>query len=589
MAKFNISYNIIAKDKFSRIANTVKNQARKMQSVIDSTVDNQVAKNTMLGRSYARTFDTIKGYSKIPPFNFKPALGSFRTFLKKIDKLSFKAFLAIMNIGLPIFMIFKKPFEDLQNEQRSAINLTNKLGEAGEKAIAKVTSALSKKSMSSKADLLQGAVGLAQQGASTDLIKKMMPVITDMVANSPKGTSSKQIVDQIKTALISKQTSVVGGVTISGSDIQSRFKLLMQNYSKIQGTAIKQSQTPINKMIKSFQNLGSALEKMLDDAKPVFTTMATIIGYVADKVSALATKHATLAKYIIGFIVVVLGAIATLVILGAVFSTVAMAGGALLTLFKVLPFMVGASTTALGALAAVIRIVTAAIIANPIGAIAALVLGLISYMLISGKSFKSLFENIGNVLLKVGKAFLYVGTAIKNAILSVLGYVAKKMSGFIELMLKGLSKILHGVGYFSSTSEKWAKSIDKVTASWDKMAKSQKDVISNQKSLKDNATLKAINANKKVLNSTGVKNASTNIKNIQPKFNMAKAGNIINFKEVINRTLGVDNNLVSSNINKNINNNVIHLYQDGHKNKTIETQGNQTSHYNLGGSTMGAY
>lgn len=538
MSKFNISYNIVAIDKFSRIAKSIEQKALRMQKVMRNTIDSNIDRQTLLGKTYSKTYDVVKGYSKMPNFNFKAPLTSFNNFLGKINIMSYRSFRQMMYTALPLIAIFKRPFEDLVSLQKNSIILTNELGTSGANAVNKINASISKTTLMSKAALVDASRLLAQNGASVEQIRRLMPVIADMTSSAGGNATPSQIASQLNTSLRSSSSQPIDGMIIQGSNVADRLQSLLNQYhSKIQGTAEKQANTSTGKLIKSFNNLSNSLSKLLKTAEPVFNILANTINNVANVVSNLSTKHKTLSNIIIGFVGVVLTTIAVLLTLAAIIK------GSIL-IYGTLKYAVMAAEGAMVVLNSVMAIsrtamllLNAAFLANPIGVLigAMIILGTVLYDAYQKFDIvRKVVNAIGSVFMSVVKGGLHIFTAA--------------ISWLIKKVTHGFALILHAVGYFSSDAEKWANSLDKVTNSWDKVGNAQKRVIDNHNKINGNLSTK-------------------------PMFD---------YQKVVNQTVGIKDNSAQSNIN-NVN---VHLYQNGNKTNTYKSNQRETSVYNIDNSDI---
>ena len=580
MSKFNISYNIVAIDNFSKVARRI---AEESKSLLKSTALGNVIQNRLLdtkkkiiesdkiraeqSRKYimsvsndqvrqmndyhkkkSKSIDDIskklshqnivqKKNSRVPAFNFKAPLTSFSNFLGKINILSYRSFRQMMYTALPLIAIFKRPFEDLVSLQKNSIILTNEIGTSGANAVNKINTAISKTTLMSKASLTDASRILAQNGASAKQITSLMPVVADMAASSGGNTTASQTASQLNTMLRSKASQAVDGMIIQGSTVADRLQSLLTQRSLIQDTAEKQANTPTGKLVKSFMLLSDGLRKLLKSAAPAFNMLSNIINSVANVVSNLAEKHKELSNVIIGFVGVVLTVIAVLLTFKAVEMGVLM-------LTRGLTYGILVADKAFTVIIATIRIartamllLNAAFLANPIGVLigAMILLGTVLYV-----AYQK-FAIVRKVVSDIGSAFMFVAKGGLHIFATAISWLIKKVT-------EGFALILHAVGYFSSDAEKWANSLDKVTNSWDKVGNAQKKVIANHKNMNSTASM----------------------------------GSMIDYQKTINQTIGVKDNSQQSNVN-NVN---VHLYQNGNKTKTYNSNQRKTSVYDIDNSDV---
>mgnify|MGYP003643312649 CR=1 FL=1 len=537
MSKFNISYNIVAIDRFSRVAKSVEQKALQMQKVMRNTIDSNIDRQTLLGKTYARTSDVVKGYSKMPTFNFKAPLTSFSNFLGKINILSYRSFRQMMYTALPLLAIFKRPFEDLVSLQKNSIILTNAIGTSGANAVGKINTAISKTTLMSKASLTDASRILTQNGASVDQIRRLMPVISDMTASSGGNSTPSQTASQLNTMLRSSSSQSVNGMIIQGSTVADRLESLLTQYSMIQGTAEKQANTPTGKLVKSFMLLSDSLRQLLTSAAPAFNMLSNIINGVANVVSNLANKHKNLANVIIGFVGIVLTVIAALLTFKAVEMGVLMLTKGLTYGMLIADKAFTVISTTIRITRAAMLLLNAAFLANPIGVLigAMVILGTVLYIA------NQKFAIVRKVVNAIGNAFMSVVNGGMHIFATAMSWLIKKST-------EGFALILHAVGYFSSDAEKWANSLDKVTNSWDKIGNAQKKVISNHKNMNSTASM----------------------------------GNMFDNQKIINQTIGIKDNPSQSSIN-NVN---VHLYQNGNKSKTYKSNQRETSVYDIDNSDV---
>ncbi len=537
MSKFNISYNIVAIDKFSRIAKSIEQKALKMQKVMRSTIDSNIDRQTLLGKTYSKTYDVVKGYSKMPNFNFKAPLTSFNNFLGKINVMSYRSFRQMMYTALPLIAIFKKPFDDLVSLQKNSIILTNEIGTSGANAVNKINAAISKTTLMSKASLVDASRILSQNGASVEQIRRLMPVIADMTSSAGGNATPSQIASQLNTLLRSSSSQPVDGMIIQGSTVADRLQSLIMQYSKIKGTAEKEAKTASGKLTKSFMMLSDSLRKLLKTAEPAFNILSNIINSAANAIFNLAEKHKVLANVIIGFVGVVLTVIAVLltlkaVAMGIIIITRSITYGVLLADKA---FIIFSATIQI--VRSAMLLLNAAFLANPIGVLIGAMFVLGSVLLVAYNHF----DIVRKVINAIGNVFMSVVSGGMHMFITGMNWLIKKVT-------QGFALILHAVGYFNSDAEKWANSLDKVTNSWDKVGNAQKRIIDNHKKINGNLSAK----------------------------------HMFDYQKVVNQTVGIKDNSAQSNIN-NVN---VHLYQNGNKTNTYKSNQRETSVYNIDNSDI---
>ncbi|MBK2125548.1 hypothetical protein [Fangia hongkongensis] len=316
MSKFNISYNIIAIDRFSNVANRIKKQAESIKRSVSGVSANISKSNASLIKSFENTKSKIGKPINAPRINFNPARNSINNFSRWASNYAFKGFINSMNVIMPLMMIFAKPFKDMMSQQQAMSSM--KINGVNASAMKSQAEKLSKSTAFSATTTMSSQAMLASKGATTATIQKLIPAIQNIAAANHE--SLKQATSDVMKAIFNTgKTSSVGKLTITGSTQAERINQITKKVRDTIGSAAKdQASTPTGKIKVALNSLSESLTKVLQAATPVFSILASGMKKLSLVIDNLVTKHKTFVKILIGVTAAVVALVAAQVVFGAI-------------------------------------------------------------------------------------------------------------------------------------------------------------------------------------------------------------------------------------------------------------------------------